>query len=108
MEVGPTQQVWRWGIRVGAVNTLPHSSIIVCVSEESLIRLGGLVQSSEQGPCWQGARYCRGNGSERRDHLFPPGKAVIGGHVSQSRLLVGCSPPWPMTDIQVNKSASHL
>lgn len=39
MEVRPTQQLGQWGIRVGAVNTSPCSSIMVCPFKESLIWL---------------------------------------------------------------------
>lgn len=51
MEVGPTKQagcawphggVGQGGFGVGAVNTSPHSSVVVCPSKESLNWLRGL------------------------------------------------------------------
>ena len=49
-----------------------------------------------------------GNGSKQRDHLFAPGKAVIGRCESQSPPLVGALPPRATNRYTSKQFASHL
>lgn len=88
-----------WGLGCEACKHINAPIYYVCPSKKPLISSKNQ-KSSQAGPKLAGGP---GNGSKQRDHLFTPGKAMIGSRMGQSYSLMGPSFHGHSQITQVNK-----